>query len=307
MLPPRARSHDAPRAGTLAPCAAARFGLTLSPPALSDGEPTVSKRTRLACLAAFVALSTAAGSAGAAKTTECTKVGICYCVNDELKATIQTKVERFRQTIAAERKAGKAVGYLSVPLTSAGGGNFNVNKEVAEAAKAAVEKRFGADFVYVLNPGTLDADLPKGTGADYMLMWTTLLEGTDGMGEFDFVYFAGPQDFARYFGFDGTNDMGKLDAFFDKRVASDPGFAKAVQGGLDKASFRKYYALRASSTVSRGAHDEWNIFRLINERRRSDSKVGTPGQIPVLFDGQAVAPPHGETAVSEGYVGKCAL
>jgi hypothetical protein len=262
---------------------------------------------RLACTTALVALAAAAGHAVAAKTTECTKVGICYCVNDELKATIQSKVERFRQTLAAQRGAGKAVGYLSVPLSSAGGGNFSVNKEVAESARAAVEKRFGADFVYVLNPGTLDADLPKGTGADYMLMWTTLLEGQDGLGEFDFVYFAGPQDFARYFGFDGVNDMGKLDAWFDKRVASDPDFAKAVQGGLTKAAFRTYYALRASATVSRGAHDEWNNFRVHNEKRRADGKLGAPGQIAVLFDGQAVAPPQGEAAVSEGYVGKCPI
>lgn len=194
-----------------------------------------------------------------ASATECTKIGICYRVNDELKATIQGKVERFRQTVAEARKAGKAAR----------------------------------------------ADLPKGSGADYMLMWTTLLEGPDGTGDFDFVYFAGPQDFARYFKFDGNNDMGKLDAWFDRRVASDPDFAKAVQNGLTKPNFRKYYALRASSAVSRGAHDEWNIFRMINEKRRADSKFGTPAQIPVLFDGQALAPPQGESPVSEGYVGKC--
>jgi hypothetical protein len=245
--------------------------------------------------------------AHAAKTTECTKIGICYCVNDELKPTIAAKVERFRQLIAEQRKAGKSVGYLSVPLSSGGGGNFNVNREVADSAKAAVEKRFGADFIYVLNPGTLDADLPKGTGADYMLMWTTLLEGADGMGEFDFVYFAGPQDFARYFGFDGTADMAKLDAYFDKRVKSDAGFEKAVAGGLTKQAFLRYYALRASASVSRGAHDEWNIFRLINERRRADAKLGTTGQIPVLFDGRALAPADFEAPVSEGYVGKCAM
>jgi hypothetical protein len=244
--------------------------------------------------------------AQAAKISECTKIGICYCVNDELKATIATKIERFRQILAEQRKAGKAVGYLSVPLTSAGGGNFNINKEVAESAKAAIEKRFGAEYIYVLNPGTLDADLPKGGGADYMLMWTTLLEGPDGLGDFDFVYFAGPQDFARYFGFDGNADMAKLEQFFDKRVKSDPDFDKAVQGGLTKPAFRRYYALRASSTVSRGAHDEWNIFRMINERRRADSKIGTTGQIPVLFDGRGVNPSDSESAVSEGYVGKCA-
>ncbi len=245
-------------------------------------------------------------AAEAAKATECTKIGICYCVNDELKATIAAKVERFRALIAEQRKAGKAVGYLSVPLSPGGGGNFDVNMEVAAGAKEAIEKRFGADFVYVLNPGTLDADLPKGTGADYMLMWTTLLEGTDGLGDFDFVYFAGPQDFARYFRFDGNADMGKLDAYFDNRVKSNEKFAKAVEGGLTKAAFRRYYALRASATVSRGAHDEWNIFRQLNERRRADAKLGTPNQIPVLFDGRAMAPADAEAPVSDGYVGKCA-
>jgi hypothetical protein len=242
----------------------------------------------------------------AAKITECAKIGTCYCVNEDLKPTIGSKVERFRQMIADQRKGGKSVGYLSVPLTSAGGGNFNVNKEVAENAKAAIEKRFGADFVWVLNPGTLDADLPKGTGPDYMLMWVGLIEGGDGFGDFDFVYFAGPQDFARYFGFDGNADMAKLDAYFDKRVKADPEFATAVEKGLTKTAFRKYYALRASASVSRGAHDEWNIFRLINERRRADSKFGTGNQIPVLFDGRGVAPADSEASVSEGYVGKCA-
>lgn len=265
----------------------------------------LANRSLIVALAAAL-LSFASLPAHAAKTTECTKIGICYCVNDELKPTIAARVERFRQMIAEQRKAGKVVGYLSVPLSSGGGGLFKVNREVADDAKAAVEKRFGADFVYVLNPGTLDADLPKGTGADYMLMWTTLLEGADGLGEFDFVYFAGPQDFARYFGFDGNGDMGKLDAYFDKH-AEDPDFEKAVTSGLTKTSFRRYYAMRASASVSRGAHDEWNIFRLLNERRRADSKLGTINQIAILFDGRGLAPADNEAAVSEGYVGKCTM
>ena len=174
------------------------------------------------------------------------------------------------------RKAGKAVGYLSVPLSPAGGGNFDVNAEVARSAKAAIEKRFGADYVYVLDPG--GTDLPKGTGADYMLLWTSLLEGPDGLGDVDFVYFAGPQDFARFFGFDGTNDMAKLDAFYDRRVSGNPGFAKAVEGGLTRAAFRRYYGLRASAAVSRGAHDEWNIVRVLNERRRADARLVRPAR-----------------------------
>lgn len=265
------------------------------------------KSQHAALFAAAVSIALFSVTAHAAKATECAKVGVCYCINDDLKPVIQGKVAAFRQMIADQRKAGKAVGYLSVPLTSTGGGNFNVNREVAEAAKAAIEKRYGADFVWVLNPGTLDADLPKGTGADYMAMWAALLEGADGLGDFDFVVFAGPQDFARYFGFDGNADMAKLDAYFDKRAKSDPAFEKAIQGGLTKAAFRKYYGLRASASVSRGAHDEWNIFRLINEKRRADSKLGTGNQIPMLFDGRAAAPSESEAAVSEGYVGKCPL
>jgi hypothetical protein len=246
--------------------------------------------------------------AQAAKVTDCSKVGICYCINDEHKAEINAKIDKFRAVIAEQRKAGKAVAYLSVPMTSANGGNFNVNREVAEATKQAIEKRLGASYLYVLNPADPVADLARSaTGTEYMVMWTAVLEGADGMGDFDMAIFAGPQDFARFFGFDGNNDMAKLDVFFDKRAASNPDFAKAVQGGLTKEAFRKYYALRASSTVSRGAHDEWNIFRLINDKRRADSKFGTPGQIPIVFDGQGVAPPHHETTVSEGYVGKCPL
>ena len=257
--------------------------------------------------AALTAIGAVAAPAQAAKVTECAKVGICYCMNDELKSAIAAKVGEVRQAIAAERKAGKAVGYLSVPLTSTGGGNFNVNREVAASAKAAIEKRYGADLLWVLNPTTPDFDLPKGSGADYMVMWTAALEGPDGLGDFDFVFFAGPQDFARHFGFDGNADMAKLDAYFDKRVKADPDFEKAVQGGLTKAAFRKYYALRASASVSRGAHDEWNIVRAINERRRADPKLGTGNQIPILFDGRATAPSESEAPVSDGYVGKCAL
>jgi hypothetical protein len=252
------------------------------------------------------ALAAMPGAAAAAKATECTKIGVCFCINDELKPAITAKIDRFRQIVAEQRKAGKSIGYLSVPLTSAGGGNFDINKEVGESAKAAIEKRFGSDYVYVLNPGTPEADLPRSAGgADYMLLWTTLLEGQDGLGDFDFVYFAGPQDFARYFGFDGNNDMAKLDAYFDQRVKSNPAFEKAVQGGLTKAVFRTYYAFRASASVSRGAHDEWNIFRVVNERRRADAKLGTGHQIPVLFDGRSVNPTDHETPVSDGYVGKC--
>lgn len=270
---------------------------------------TLAPQTRaLALVAAFAASALMAGTALAAKATACTLIGTCYCVNDELRPAIDERIAKLRATLAEQRKAGKSVGYLSVPLSSAGGGNFDINKEVAERTKQAIESRYGADHLYVLNPATPDADLPRTAGgAEYMLMWTSILEGVDGLGEFDFAYFAGPGDFARYFGLDGVNDMGKLAAFYDARVKTNPGFAKAVDGGLTRPSFERYYALRASSTVSRGAHDEWNIVKAINDRRRADPKLGAPGQIPVLFDGRGVNPSDLEAPISDGYAGKCAM
>ena len=268
--------------------------------------PTNSAKSyrMLAVLTASVLVSFQA-VAESAKSTECTKIGICYCVRTDLQPVIQARIAHFRQLAADARKSGKAVGYLSVPLSPTGGGYMKLNFEVAAAAKAAIEKRFGPDFVWVLDPGSAEP-LPNGSGADYMLMWTEVLEGPSGLGEdLDFVYFAGPQDFGRVFGLDGNADMAKIDQYFDKRIKSDPDLEKAVQGGLTKSAFRKYYGLKASSTVSKGAHDEWNIIRIVNERRRNDPKLGVGNQLAVFFDGQGVPAAHVEAAVSEGYAGKC--
>src|SRR5438132_11138513 len=201
-------------------------------------------------------------AAQAAKGTECSKIGICYCISADLKPVIDAKVALFRQRAAEARKAGKAVGYLSVPLSPTGGGYMKLNFEVAEAAKAAIEKRFGSDFVWVLNPGTADANLPKGSGADYMLMWTTILEGRDGLGEdFDFVYFAGPQDFASVFELDGSADMARIDQYFDKRLKADLDLEKAVHGGRNKYAFRNFFGSKASFAIIRGVHDVYTIIR----------------------------------------------
>ena len=260
--------------------------------------------------AAVLAVSMAAFPAYpvlAAKTTECTKIAVCYCVNSDLKELIDAKVAMFRNTLAAERRAGKAIGYMSVPLSTIGGGFINVNMEVAAAAKAQLEKRFGSGQVWVLNPGVPEANIPNGTGADYMLMWTQVLEGRDGLGEdFDFVYFVGPRDFARYFALDGNGDMLKIEQFFDKHVATDTDLRKAVDKGLTKSAFRNYYALKASVTFSKGAHDEWNIIRTLNERRRTDDRYGIANQLAILFDGSGLPPGSSEGATSEGYAARCA-
>ena len=242
----------------------------------------------------------------AQKATECTKIELCYCVNSAVKAAIDKNVAYFREQIAAQKKLGKAIGYMSLPLSSAGGGVYHINAEVAVSVKARVEKRFGPDSVWLLNPSVSESDIPNGTGADYMLMWTTIFEGKDGMGEdFDFAYFVGPSDFARFFGLDGNGDMKKLEDYFDKRLATDSGLKKSVERGLTKQAFRNYYALRASAAISRGAHDEWNILRILNERRRGNDKLGIPNQITPMFDGRGLSPADAEAPTSSGYIGKC--
>lgn len=246
------------------------------------------------------------GLAMAQKATECTKIELCYCVNSAVRAAVDKNVAYFREQIAAQRKLGKAIGYMSLPLSSAGGGVYHINAEVAASVKAYVEKRFGPDSVWLINPSVPESEIPDGGGADYMLMWTKIFEGKDGMGEdFDFAYFVGPADFARFFGLDGNADMKKLEDYFDKRLSTDAGLKKSVEKGLTRQAFRNYYALKASAAISRGAHDEWNILKVLNERRRASDKFGIPNQITPLFDGHGLSPADAEGPTSQGYVGKC--
>ncbi|MEO5766507.1 MAG: hypothetical protein ABIR52_14465, partial [Casimicrobiaceae bacterium] len=163
-------------------------------------KPT-SRRNPLRIALGAAAIALLAGAANAANVTECTGVGLCYCANADFKDAVAEKVEYFRKAIAAERAKGKAIGYMSVPLSSTGGGYFNLNREVAEKIKERVEARLGSESAWLLNPAARDADLPtlnnvRAGQGDYLLMWTRILEGPKSLGEdFDFVYFVGTSDF----------------------------------------------------------------------------------------------------------------
>jgi hypothetical protein len=253
----------------------------------------------------FISMAPVAARAGAV--TACTALDLCYCVNADIRGQIDANVARIRQLLQDQRKQGKAIGYLSIPLSTAGGSYFGVNQDVAQQAKDRIEKRYGANSLWMLNPGAEGNLPPSATGADYMLMWTTILEGAKGLGEdFDFFYFTGPSAFHAFFGLDGTDDMGKIDAYFNKRLATDPGLQKAVANGqVSQQSFRNYYALRASIAFSYGSHDEWNIARIINERRRGSNDYGVANQLGIMFDGAAAAPGAAEAPIASGDVGRC--
>jgi hypothetical protein len=279
-------------------------------------------RWKLGAVAAVAAGLAMAASARAddAPVTKCTALDICYCVNTKYLAAIDANVTRVRKIIRDNKAAGKAVGYLSVPLSPAGGGSFEINSEAAAQIAGDVVKRFGPS-VYLLNPGAEGGDgMNGGSGADFMYMWTQILEGGGNGEDFDFFYFAGPTDFSRYFlkppkeakdqppqDRNQVDDyFGKLDDFFDRRVASDDAFRKAVEAKqITKPGFRIYYGLRASVAFSLGSHDEWNIARLLNERRRGVEAFGIPNQLSIFFDGQPVNPGNFESPASSGDTGRC--
>ena len=242
-------------------------------------------------------------SARAETATECTLAKFCYCVDVALKGVIDQQVAAIRETIGKEKAQGKAIGYMSIPISTLAGSYYGVNVKVGAWVKQRVEGRLGPNDAWILNPGAVQAGLPQSaTGADYMLMWTKVLEGKTGLGEdFDFVYFVGPREFGRYFSLDGRGDMEKLDAYYDAHVNGDPNLGK-----IDKKSFREYYTLRASVSFSLGSHDEWNIARAINEARRASKDYGLARQLGVFFDGRPVAPGLYETQVAAGTVGACA-
>jgi hypothetical protein len=255
---------------------------------------------------AFLALLAALASAGPARAdtaTECTQIKFCYCVDVGLKGVIDQQVAALRDAIGKQKAQGKAIGYMSIPISTVGGSYFGVNVKVGAEVKEQVESRFGANDAWILNPAATQVGLPQGaTGADFMLMWTKVLEGRTGLGDdFDFVYFVGPSDFARHFSLDGRADMERLEAYYDTLVKTDSDLAK-----IDKKSFREYYALRASGAFSFGSHDEWNIVRAINEARRASKDYGLARQLGVFFDGRPAAPGLYETQVAAGTVGACA-
>ena len=90
------------------------------------------------------------------------------------------------------------------------------------------------------------------------------------------------------------------------RVRDDPKSKAAVDSGaVTKAGFRTYYGLRAAVSFSLGSHDEWNIVRILNDRRRGIAEFGIPNQIAVLYDGKPMTPGGYESPTAPGDVGRC--
>lgn len=169
-------------------------------------------------------------------------------------------------------------------------------------------------------------------GGDYMRMWTKVLveDGGDNLGRnFDAFYFLGPSDVFSFFTQSKSLTLtAGIDEYFARKFSTDASFrdtfsipnikwgdASQPPPGPDlrkawiklRTDFLRFYGLRASANFSLGSHDEWAIFRLINEGRRA--KSAQPGmldgdvgdQVAGYFDGNQVDPSSSEAKLSRGY------
>lgn len=177
-------------------------------------------------------------------------------------------------------------------------------------------------------------DQHKPGGGDYMRMWTKVLCEDDGPRpntgrNIDMFYFLGPSDVLGFFSHEGSLTVtAGVEQYFARKYATDPDFcesyskqgirwgAKGKPGDdsqargeweLARRSFFQFYATKASVNFSLGSHDEWNIWRLLNQRRlevsMSDkSPNGDVGDlIPGYFDGNQIPLWHLELEVPPGY------
>ena len=228
-----------------------------------------------------------------------TATAMKYCIDPAFNTLIQDQVRTIRQDIKAQQSAGKLIVYASTPISPRGGGHTGTNLEIAASVKAALEKEYGGS-VWVLDPGRYQMSPLAGKspgGSEYMAMWTAILAGDDGSGQdFDMVHFTGPSNVRAFFGCGPSAIVECIDRYITKRAATDDTFRQDVADRpARRREFLRYYALRASSAYSPGAHDEWNTFVAINRRR----PVG--GQVAMYFDGRPLSPGEMETGVSPGY------
>ncbi len=264
----------------------------------------MTRGLRVAAITALLVTSLTPGGAGAAecappRTLATTVLGMSYCVDPAFTATITGRVQAIRQDVRAQRQAGKLVVYASTPISPRGGGNERVNLEIAAAVKTRLEKEFGG-AVWVLDPGAYQMSPLGGRapgGEEYMLMWTQVLAGDDGTGrDFDMVHFTGPAGMRAFFGCGNDDVTGCIERHARSRALANDEFRRTVVADPGRlAAFVRFYALRASSAYSKGAHDEWNIVLRINRRR----PLGE--QVAMFFDGRPASPAEMEAEVSPGY------
>lgn len=189
------------------------------------------------------------------------------------------------------------------------------------------EKQLAADF----DLAAFEA-AHKPRGGDYMRMWTKVLvedntdfvdrkRGINGKighprkglkcgGMFDAYYFLCPSDVREFFSRRGTRDTStgieehfaasyELDSDFRSRYDELEQAGHSWEGIRD--AFVRYYTLRAGAAFSKGARDEWNIWCLLNKRRRAQAAYGLGQEIAGFWEGKHVDPASSMLKTHPGY------
>lgn len=162
------------------------------------------------------------------------------------------------------------------------------------------------------------------TGGDYMRMWTRILVEDEGenMGRrWDAFYFMGPGDVRDFFTEGGSRTWtAGVEEYFARKVTMNrefqeyfaPPFHDADGNRLDRdqeieewqrrrGDFFRYYTVRGGVNFSLGSHDEWNIWCLLNERRRAAVPHGVSDQIAGFFEGTQLDPAAFVYPTAAGY------
>jgi hypothetical protein len=140
---------------------------------------------------------------------------------------------------------------------------------------------------------------------------------------FEAYYFLGPSDVRAFFGTASKLSLGaSIEEYFARKHSFDRGFrdsfAAAGAGGgpltdaqkadweAKRRAFLVFYSLRAGvgASLGLGSHDEWAIFRLLNQARRKVPEAdggGIPNQLAGFFDGKPLSMAAAEGEASLGY------
>lgn len=240
--------------------------------------------------------------------------------------------------IERAKAAEKLVVYLSCPISSRGGGWSRTNIEVAHHTAQRLTQQWGNRF-WILNPTLYQLESREGRGllkrhahllslekglkheididslnklspprgGDYLRMWLRILteDGESNLGgRFDAFYFLGSSDVWNFFTHSGkVNVTYGVEDYFARQFARDPEFrerfGESPHAPTLATDFFRYYTIKASSHFSLGSHDEYNIWRILNELRCEE--LGLAAQIPGYFDGRQLGLGAAEVPVTRGY------
>lgn len=157
----------------------------------------------------------------------------------------------------------------------------------------------------------LSVELPI-IGGDYLRAWSRVLveDGDKNLGSrFDAFYFVGPSDVRDFFSANSGCGQGLVrdltqgvEDYFARKYATNAEFRAYFSEATAedrKKEFFKFYTLKAGAHFSKGSHDEFNIWDILNKLRVKE--MGTGSEMPGYFDGHQIGLGSAETGLTSGY------